>query len=211
MSTEEILDVLVKRYPALEVCKDQIRAAGNLIIESYKNNGQLLTCGNGGSCSDSDHIVGELMKSFSKKRPLDEDFKKQLIAVDSEIGGVMADKLEKSLASISLNAHSALISAVANDIGGDFVFAQQIMGYGRKGDVLLGISTSGNSKNVVNACVAAKAKGTKVIALVGENGGDMKKYADVAICVPSTCTPDIQEFHLPIYHALCIMAEETFF
>jgi len=211
MNTEEILNILIKRYPALEVCKDQIRDAGNLIIDSYKNSGQLLTCGNGGSCADSDHIVGELMKSFSKKRPLHNDFKKQLVTVDQEIGTILGEKLENGLPAISLNAHGALISAVANDIGGDFIFAQQVAGYGRKGDVLLGISTSGNSKNVVNACITAKAKGVKVIALVGEKGGKMKDYADVAICVPSTCTPDVQEFHLPIYHALCIMAEETFF
>lgn len=211
MSTEQILDTLVSRYPSLEGCKDQIREAGNVIIESYKNSGHLLTCGNGGSCSDSDHIVGELMKSFSKKRPLTNDVKESLTAVDADLGGVMAEKLEMGLPAISLMAHGALISAVANDIGGDLIFAQQLMGYGRKGDVLLGISTSGNSKNVVNACIAAKAKGVKVIALVGETGGKMKDYADVAICVPSTCTPDVQELHLPIYHALCIMAEETFF
>lgn len=211
MTTEEILDVLVKRYPALEVCKGQIRDAGNLIIESYKNSGQLLTCGNGGSCSDSDHIVGELMKSFSKKRPLDIKQKQALEAVDQERGALLAIKMEKGLPAISLNAHAALVSAISNDIGGDFIFAQQVNGYGRVGDVLLGISSSGNSQNVVDACITAKAKGLKVIALVGETGGKMKQYADVAICVPSTCTPDVQEFHLPIYHALCIMAEETFF
>lgn len=211
MSTEEILDALVKRYPALEVCKDQIREAGELIVESYKNSGQLLTCGNGGSCSDSDHIVGELMKSFSKKRPLDNDFKESLISVDEERGSILAMKLEKGLPAISLNAHAALVSAISNDIGGDFIFAQQVGGYGRKGDVLLGISSSGNSQNVIDACIVARAKGVKVIALVGETGGKMKDYADVAICAPSTCTPDVQEFHLPIYHALCMIAEETFF
>ncbi len=211
MNTEQILDVLVKRYPPLEICKNEIREAGNMIIESYKNNGQLLTCGNGGSCSDSEHIVGELMKSFSKKRPIDEEFAKSLEAVSEERGSLIASKLEKGLPAISLNAHGALISAVSNDIGGDFIFAQQVVGYGRRGDVLLGISTSGNSKNVVDACITAKAKGLKVIGLVGEKGGAMKEYCDVAICVPSTCTPDVQEFHLPVYHALCIMVEETFF
>lgn len=211
MSTEEILDALVKRYPALEVCKDQIREAGELIVESYKNSGQLLTCGNGGSCSDSDHIVGELMKSFSKKRPLDNDFKESLISVDEERGSILAMKLEKGLPAISLNAHAALVSAISNDIGGDFIFAQQVGGYGRKGDVLLGISSSGDSQNVIDACIVARAKGVKVIVLVGETGGKMKDYADVAICAPSTCTPDVQEFHLPIYHALCMIAEETFF
>lgn len=211
MSTEEILDKLIKRYPALEVCKEDIRDAGNLIIESYKNSGQLLTCGNGGSSSDAEHIVGELMKSFSKKRPIDSDLAKALEGVSDERGALIAGKLEKGLSAISLNAHSALVSAVSNDIGGDFIYAQQVVGYGRKNDILLGISTSGNSQNVVDACIVAKAKGLKVITLSGEKGGKMKDYADVAICVPSTCTPDVQEFHLPIYHALCIMVEETFF
>lgn len=211
MNTEQILEKLIERYPPLEVCRNEIKEAGELIIESYKNSGQLLTCGNGGSCSDADHIVGELMKSFSKKRPLDNDAKESLMAVDEERGALMSAKLEKGLPAISLNAHGALISAISNDIGGDFIFAQQVMGYGRKGDVLLGISTSGSSKNVVDACIAAKAKGLKVIALVGQTGGKMKDFSDVAIRVPSTCTPDVQEFHLPIYHALCIMAEETFF
>ena len=211
MSTEEILDKLIKRYPVLEVCKEDIRDAGNMIIESYKNSGQLLTCGNGGSSSDAEHIVGELMKSFSKKRPIDSDLAKALKNVSDKRGSLIASKLEKGLPAISLNAHSALVSAVSNDIGGDFIYAQQVIGYGRMNDVLLGISTSGNSQNVVDACIVAKAKGLKVITLTGEKGGKMKNYADVAICVPSTCTPDIQELHLPIYHALCIMVEETFF
>ena len=123
MSTEDILNTLVKRYPALEVCKNQIRDAGDLIIESYKNSGQLLTCGNGGSCADSDHIVGELMKSFSKKRPLDNDFKTTLISTDQERGKILSEKLEKGLPAISLNAHTALVSAISNDrIGGGFYF-----------------------------------------------------------------------------------------
>jgi len=211
MNTEQIIDRLIERYPPLEVCKEDIKRAGNIIIESYKNSGQFLTCGNGGSSSDSDHIVGELMKSFSKKRPLDNDFRDSLRKVDKERGDLMAMKLEKGLPAISLNAHAALVSAVSNDIGGDFIFAQQVVGYGRKGDVLLGISTSGNSQNIVDACIVAKAKGLKVITLTGEKGGEMKNYADIAIRVPSTCTPDVQEFHLPVYHALCIMVEETFF
>ena len=211
MNTEQILDRLVERYPSLEVCKEDIRDAGNMIIESYKKSGQLLTCGNGGSSSDAEHIVGELMKSFSKKRPIDQDLAKAIENASDARGSLIASKLEMGLPAISLNAHSALVSAVSNDIGGDFIYAQQVIGYGRKGDVLLGISTSGNSQNVVDACIVAKAKGVKVITLTGEKGGKMKEYADVAICVPSTCTPDVQEFHLPIYHALCIMVEETFF
>ena len=211
MNSEQILDRLIERYPSLEVCKNEILEAGKMIIQSYKNNGQLLACGNGGSSSDADHIVGELMKSFSKKRPIDSDLVKALKNVSKERGSIMATKLEKGLPAISLNAHGALVSAVSNDIGGDFIYAQQVIGYGRKGDVLLWISTSGDSQNVVDACIVAKAKGLKVITLTGEKGGKMKEFADVAICVPSTCTPDVQEFHLPIYHALCIMVEETFF
>ena len=211
MDTEQILDRLVERYPLLEVCKEDIRDAGSMIIESYKKSGQLLTCGNGGSSSDAEHIVGELMKSFSKKRPIDQDLAKAIENASDARGSLIASKLEKGLPAISLNAHSALVSAVSNDIGGDFIYAQQVIGYGRKGDVLLGISTSGNSQNVVDACIVAKAKGVKVVTLTGKKGGKMKEYADVAICVPSTCTPDVQEFHLPIYHALCIMVEETFF
>ena len=211
MSTDQILAHLINRYPALKVCEKEIKAAGILLIDSYKNQGQLLTCGNGGSCADADHIVGEIVKSFSKKRLLKNDFKDKLIEISEKGGALLASKLEQGLPAISLNAHNALITAISNDIGGDFIFAQQIMGYGQKGDVLLGISTSGNSQNVVNACITAKAKGLKVIALTGETGGKIKEFTDVAICVPSTKTPDIQEFHLPIYHALCIMVEEAFF
>lgn len=211
MSIEEISAHLIKRYPVLKVCENDIQQAGSLIINSYQNKGKLLTCGNGGSCSDADHIVTETMKSFIKKRPLEHSLKEQLAAASKERGALLASKLEKALTTISLNAHNALITAISNDIGGDFIFAQQVIGYGREGDVLLGISTSGNSQNVVDACITAKAKGMKVVALLGKTGGKVKAYADVAICVPSTYTPDIQELHLPIYHALCVMAEEAIF
>lgn len=211
MSIEEILENLIKRYPPLKGCVKEIREAGKLLIDSYKNNGKLLVCGNGGSSSDSDHIVGELMKSFSKKRPIKSNFAERLKSISNERGTLLASKLESGLSAISLNAHSGLVSAISNDIGGEFIFAQQVIGYGKEEDVLLGISTSGNSQNVVDACITAKAKGMKVIGLVGENGGKMKEYCDVAICVPSLMTADVQEYHLPIYHALCIIAEETFF
>jgi D-sedoheptulose 7-phosphate isomerase len=211
MDTQKILKELLDRYPPLEICKDQIWEAGEILIESYKNDGKLLVCGNGGSSSDSDHIVGELMKSFSKKRPISNDFSANLKEISNDRGQLLSSKLESGLSAISLSAHSGLVSAISNDIGGDFIFAQQVAGYGRKNDVLLGISTSGNSQNVVDACITAKAKGMKVIGLIGENGGAMKAYCDIAICVPSTLTAHIQEFHLPIYHVLCIMVEETFF
>ncbi|MCK5443805.1 MAG: SIS domain-containing protein [Maribacter sp.] len=211
METNKILEELLDRYPPLEICKNQIREAGEILIESYKNDGKLLVCGNGGSSSDSDHIVGELMKSFSKKRPISIDFSASLKEISNDRGQLLSAKLENGLSAISLSAHNGLVSAISNDIGGDFIFAQQVAGYGRKNDVLLGISTSGNSQNVVDACITAKAKGMKVIGLIGENGGAMKTYCDVAICVPSTLTAHVQEYHLPIYHALCIMVEETFF
>jgi D-sedoheptulose 7-phosphate isomerase len=211
MTTEEILKRLTDRYPALEVCKSDILKAGEMIIDSYKNDGKLMICGNGGSCSDADHIVGELMKSFSKKRPIGSELSKSLEAVSEERGALLAAKLEGGLPAISLNVHNALISAVSNDIGGNFIYAQQVIGYGKKDDVLIGISTSGNSQNVTDACIVAKAKGMKVIVLTGESGGKMKDIANVAIRVPAGITPDVQEFHLPIYHALCIMAEEAFY
>lgn len=211
MTTEQIIEILINRYPPLNVCKKEIREAGHLIIDLYRNSGKLLVCGNGGSSSDSDHIVGELMKSFSKKRPIDAKFSERLMSISGDRGSLIASNIEVGLPAISLNAHSGLLSAIANDIGCDFIFAQQVGTYGRNGDILLGITTSGNSQNVVDACITAKAKGLTVIGLVGESGGKIEEYCDVAICVPSLVTAEIQEFHLPIYHSLCMMAEEAMF
>ena len=208
---DDILKTLIRRYPPLKACENEIRSAAGCLIECYKNGGKLLLCGNGGSASDADHIVGELMKSFSKKRAIAPELAKSLREGSETRGNLLATKLEGGLPAISLNAHSALVSAILNDIGGDFVFAQQVVALGKEGDVLLGISTSGNSQNVVDACLVAKAKGIKVIGLTGEKGGALKPLCDVAIRVPATSTPEVQEYHLPIYHALCIMAEETFF
>lgn len=211
MDLEDIVKNLIQRYPALDICKESIRKAGEVWVECYQKEGKLLICGNGGSASDSDHIVGELMKSFSKRRPVTSEFKKNLIDGSGERGAILASKLERGLAAISLNAHGGLISAISNDIGGDFIFAQQVLGYGRKNDVLLAISTSGNSVNVIDACITAKAMGMKVVGLLGKTGGKIKSLCDVAVCVPATDTAGVQEFHLPIYHALCIMVEESFF
>ena len=211
MKIEDIVQDLIQRYPALEICKESVIQAGETWGECYRNEGKLLICGNGGSASDSDHIVGELMKSFSKKRPVTTEFKKNLLESSGERGAILASKLERGLPAISLNAHGGLISAISNDIGGDFIFAQQVLGYGRKNDVLLAISTSGNSVNVLDACITAKAIGMKVVGLLGETGGKIKSLCDVAVCVPATNTAAVQEYHLPIYHALCIMVEETFF
>ncbi|MRI01176.1 SIS domain-containing protein [Kriegella sp. EG-1] len=211
MTQEAILEKLIERYPSLLSCKETVRKSSQLLIQSFEDEGKLLICGNGGSASDSDHIVGELMKSFSKKRPVTSEVKKRLQESSEERGALLATKLEMGLPAISLNAHGGLISAISNDIGGDFVFAQQVLGYGKKNDVLLAISTSGNSKNVIDACITAKAIGIKVIGLLGETGGKIKELCDVAICVPATNTASVQEYHLPIYHALCIMVEETIF
>lgn len=211
MNPEDIVEKLIQRYPPLEICKEAIIKAGEALVSSYQNEGKLLVCGNGGSASDADHIVGELMKSFSKKRPVTDEFRKKLQKCSSERGLILASKLERGLPAISLNAHGGLISAISNDIGGDYIFAQQVVGYGRKNDVLLAISTSGNSENVVDACITAKAMNMKVVGLLGETGGKLKAVCDVAICVPAINTAAVQEYHLPVYHALCNMVEETFF
>lgn len=206
-----ILNTLIERYPPLAFCENEIRSAAELLIKSYKKGGKLLLCGNGGSASDADHIVGELMKSFSKKRAVDSELAQGLRAISETRGDLLASKLEGALPAVSLNAHSTLLSAILNDIGGDFVFAQQVVALGKKGDVLLAISTSGNSQNVIDACIVAKAKGISTLGLTGKMGGELKNLCDVAICVPAVQTAEVQEYHLPIYHALCIMLEETFF
>ncbi|VAW18829.1 Phosphoheptose isomerase [hydrothermal vent metagenome] len=211
MKGETILNDLIKRYPALEPCKNDIWEACSSVIGCYLNNGQLLVCGNGGSCADSGHIVGELMKSFAKKRPLDKGLAASLKSIPGERGAYIAGKLEGGLPAISLNAHTSLFSAISNDIGADLVFAQQVAGYGREGDVLIAISSSGDSQNVVDAAITAKAKGLKVIGLTGQTGGVMKQYCDIAICAPSMSTPGIQEYHLPVYHTICRIVEDNMF
>jgi D-sedoheptulose 7-phosphate isomerase len=211
MKSKEIINDLYHRYPALISCKPDIDKAILEVLNCYENKGKLLICGNGGSCSDADHIVGELMKSFEKKRPLEKVFEEGLKEVSAERGAYIAGKLQNALPAISLNAHSALYSAISNDIDGDLVFAQQIVGYGNPGDVLIAITTSGNSRNVVDAAITAKTKGLKVIGLTGKTGGKLKEFCDVCICVPSSSTPEVQEFHLPVYHTICKVVENEFF
>ncbi|HEC41931.1 MAG TPA: SIS domain-containing protein [Bacteroides sp.] len=211
MKEEYILSELVGRYPALESCKDDVREASLKIIDCYLKGGKLLVCGNGGSCSDADHIVSELMKSFEKKRPVDKALQDSLASVSGERGNWIADRLQNALPAISLNAHTALYSAISNDIDASLVFAQQVVGYGQADDVLFAISTSGNSGNVIDAAITARAKGLLVIGLTGESGGRMKEYCDVVITVPSSNTPEVQEFHLPVYHTICRIIEERFF
>ena len=179
--------------------------------ECYLQGGKLLIAGNGGSAADSEHIAGELMKRFKTPRPVSLEFANRLKQIDPERGTELAKNLECGLMAIPLVAHEALTTAYINDVDGLGVFAQQLFGYGRAGDVFLGISTSGNSKNIMNATVVARALGIKVIGLTGENGGELAKVADVAVKVPETETYMIQELHLPIYHCWCLMLEDNFF
>ncbi len=201
---------LIERYPALSVCEKDIRAAADAIINSYKAGGKLIVAGNGGSAADSDHITGELLKSFVKKRKPDQKFLDALSAIDSDTGSYLSDKLQGSLPAIALTNNSALMTASLNDVDGNVLFAQQVMGFGKKEDVFLGISTSGNSKDVIYALAVAKAIGVKTVALTGKTGGKCKALADISIVVPENETFKIQELHLPVYHALCLTIEEYF-
>ena len=205
------LDLLIERYPKLSVCKDDIVAAYELMKNCYENGGKLLVAGNGGSAADAEHIVGELMKGFKKPRKLPQEYAERLISVNSELGKVIADNLQGALPAIALDGHPGLTTAYMNDCEPLLCFAQQVNGYGNAGDVFLGISTSGNSKNVLYAAVTAKAKGMKVIGLTGQKDSKLSAIADVCIKVPETETYMIQELHLPVYHCLCLMLEENFF
>lgn len=200
---------LFHRVPALAPYKEEIRSAFELMAHAFKSGNKLLVCGNGGSCADSEHIAGELMKSFLLKRPIEKDIAEKLSVYED--GEHIAALLEGALPVISLCGHNALSTAFMNDKEPLLVFAQQVMGYGKEGDVLLAISTSGNSKNCVYASQVAKAKGLKVIAMTGEKDSKLSALADVTIKVPATETFIIQEHHISVYHALCAMLEGEFF
>ena len=204
-------DTLVERYPQLATCKADIVRAYEILLESYKQNRKLLVAGNGGSASDSEHIVCELMKEFRLKRKVYAEQADVMKTIDPEMGKVLAENLQGALPAICLTGHSALATAFMNDAYADLIFAQQVNGYGKKGDVFLGISTSGNSKNVCYAAITAKAKGLKVIGLTGAKESKLSSLADVCIRVPETETYKIQELHLPVYHCLCLMLEDYFF
>lgn len=205
------IDHLIERYPMLIICREDIVQAYELLETAYNNGRKLLVCGNGGSASDSEHIVGELMKEFKMKRRVYSDQAEALKSVDEELGQVLAEKLQGALPAICLTGHSSLTTAFMNDANADLVFAQQVNGYGKPGDVFLGISTSGNSKNVLFAAVNAKSKGLKVIGLTGAKESKLMKYSDVCIRVPEIETYKIQELHLPVYHCLCLILEDRFF
>ena len=211
MGQEEHLNTLIDRYPKLIVCKEDIWRAYQILEAAYASGRKLLVSGNGGSASDSEHIVGELMKEFRLKRKVYGQQAAALKEIDADLGQTLADNLQGALPAISLTGHSALQTAFMNDAEPELVFAQQVNGYGKPGDVYLGISTSGNSKNVLYAAVTAKSRGLKVIGLTGAKENKLMKYADVCIRVPEAEIYKIQELHLPVYHCLCLMLEERFF
>src|SRR3954451_18168435 len=199
---------LFERYPTLQACERELRAAFDLLASAYRNGNKLLVCGNGGSAADSEHIVGELMKGFLKRRPISAGDTAKLEAAG---GKEIASRLEGALPAIALPSQMSLLTATANDSDYDLTFAQQVYGLGKPGDALIGISTSGRSRNVCNAVIVAKAFGLKSIALTGRSGGDLATLADVAIKVPSDNVAEIQELHLPVYHWISTELEEFFF
>ncbi len=205
----DILQNTLSRYPALQNEKGGIINAFEMLMSAYRHGGKLLVCGNGGSAADADHIVGELMKGFLKKRPLSSGIKETLLQFGIDHREV--ESLQMALPAINLSAHTSLMTATMNDLNGETIFAQQVLGYGKAGDIFLGISTSGNSQNVILAGKAAKALGLKTIGLTGASGGKMADLFDIMIRVPESETYKVQELHLPVYHALCAMLEEEFF
>jgi len=202
---------LFVRYPALSGCRDSVMQAYILLRDCYKSGGKLLVCGNGGSCADSEHIVGELMKGFYLKRPVADELKQRLAAEMDGILAGAADKLQQGLPAIAITGHAALSTAVQNDCDPTLAMAQQVIGYGNENDVFIGITTSGNSRNVLLAAAAAKAKGMKTVGLTGGTGGRLAQMCDVAVIVPANTPADVQEYHLPVYHTLCAMTERKFF
>ncbi len=203
--------LLVERYPQLRTIQDVVADAYDMMAQCYRNGGKLLIAGNGGSSADAEHIVGELMKGFKSSRKLQKAYADSLTAVDEKLGRTLADHLQGALPAIALDGHYALSTAYMNDCEPDLCFAQQVNGYGNENDVLLAISTSGNSQNILYAATVAKAKGMKVIGLTGARDCLLSRYADVMVQAPETETYMIQELHLPIYHCWCLMLEDTFF
>ena len=200
----EMIDELYARYPQLKGCESEIARAFDLLQACYRNGGKVLTCGNGGSAADAEHIVGELLKKFRKRRAVSRE-------VAARLPPELVSGLEGALPAISLNVHGSLTSAFLNDVGSETVFAQGVMGYGRPGDVLICISTSGNSKNCVDAAEVALAKGMSVIAMTGAKESKLSAIATATLKAPSTETYRVQEYHLPLYHALCADVEAYFF
>lgn len=205
------IDTLMARYPKLLPVREQISDAYSVMERAYASGHKLLIAGNGGSAADAEHMAGELMKKFKLPRPISRAFADRLVEAGGERGQRLAQILESPLTAVPLVAHEALFTAYLNDVDGSGVFAQQLLGFGRAGDALLCISTSGNSENVLNAAVVARAVGISVISLTGIGGGKLASFADVCVRVPETETYMVQELHLPVYHCWCLMLEEQFF
>ena len=205
------LNDLIERYPGLSVCKKDIEKAYLLVEKTYDNHKKLMIAGNGGSAADSEHMAGELMKRLKINRPVARKFVEKLKKVDRIRGARLAKNLEMPIRAVPLTSHIAITTAYMNDADATGVFAQQMLGFGDKGDAFLAISTSGNSENIISACVVAKAMGIKVIGLTGQKDSLLDKYSDVCIKVPEKETYKIQELHLPVYHCLCLMLENHYF
>lgn len=195
------MENLLNRYPSLENCKTDIEKAFNLILDTYKKGGKVIVCGNGGSAADSEHIVGELMKGFMLKRPV----------TDKRIPEYLRKGLQGSLPAISLSSQSAILSAFINDVEPEMMYAQLIFGYAKENDMVIGLSTSGNSKNIVNAIEVAKCIGVKTLSMTGKMESKLSELSDVTIRVPETETYKVQELHLPVYHYLCAAVEKSMF
>lgn len=210
-SSKKEIELLIDRYPILLNIKSDIELAIEYMINSYIKGGKILICGNGGSSADSLHMVGELMKSFVLKRKLAQEKQDEIRRNFPENADYYIDNLQCALPAISLVNEVGLVTAYANDNSSDLVFAQQVIGYGKKEDILFAISTSGNSSNIIHAINIAKINNIKVIGLTGETGGKMKNICDVLIAVPSKITYQIQELHLPVYHTICLVLENEFF
>ena len=206
-----MLNELLNRYPQLAVCADELKATTTAMITCYQNGGKLLLCGNGGSCADCDHIVGELMKGFLKSRPLSSKQKEDMMDRSPLSDDAMLSKLQNGLPAIALPSVTALNSAFCNDVDPELIYAQSVMALGKERDILIAISTSGNAKNVFAAAKVAKGLGLTVIGLTGKSGGRLSQVADICIRVPETETFKIQELHLPVYHYLCAATEDAFF
>lgn len=211
MGKDTILDQLCERYPSLLQIRGSVGEAATALITCFESGGKLLICGNGGSSADSLHTAGELMKNFELKRPLSQRIRAKLAEVSPERGTFIGRRLEAGLPAISLTANNPLITAISNDIDPDLIFAQQIIALGKSNDVLIAVSTSGNSRNITDACITARALGMKVTGITGKNGGRMKDHCDILVNVPEESTALIQELHLPVLHAICRIVEGHFF
>ncbi len=211
MDKDLLLNKLCERNPELLMLKGIIGEAAEMIIGCFSHGGKLLICGNGGSSSDSEHLVAELMKGFEIRRPLDKSFKNRLSGISGIRGKYLAEKLEHGLPAISLSAHTALTTAISNDTDSDLVFAQQVIGYGCEKDILIAITTSGNSQNILDACIVAKALNMNVIGITGKSGGKVKQYCDILVNIPGDQTACIQELQLPVQHTICRIIENYFY